>query len=140
MFAKQKKGAARVKVDTIIGAKGRIEGDLHFGGGLHLDGTIHGRVIAESLEAALSVSEQGRIVGEVQVAHIILNGQVEGDVYASAHIELGEKAFIAGNVYYGLIEMALGAQVNGSLIHLQESDAPALLAIGNNQEKRSEIP
>ena len=48
---------------------------------------------------------------------MILNGSVQGDVYASEHIELAPNARITGNVYYNLIEMAMGAEVNGNLVH-----------------------
>jgi cytoskeletal protein CcmA (bactofilin family) len=42
---------------------------------------------------------------------------VTGDIHASARVELGTTAKVAGNVHYGLIEMAMGAQINGKLIH-----------------------
>jgi cytoskeletal protein CcmA (bactofilin family) len=42
---------------------------------------------------------------------------VEGDVYSSEHIELAAKARVIGNVYYHLIEMVMGSEVNGSLYH-----------------------
>ena len=42
---------------------------------------------------------------------------VEGDVYSSDHIELAAKARVVGNVYYNLIEMVMGSEVNGSLLH-----------------------
>ena len=37
----QNKGA---KIDTLIGAETRINGDVEFAGGLHLDGYINGNV------------------------------------------------------------------------------------------------
>ena len=36
------------------------------------------------------------------------------------HLELAAKASVHGNVYYNLIEMAMGAAVNGSLVHQRE--------------------
>ena len=42
---------------------------------------------------------------------------MEGDVYSSEHIELAAKARVIGNVYYHLIEMVMGSEVNGSLYH-----------------------
>lgn len=44
---------------------------------------------------------------------------IEGDVYAVGKVELFEKARIAGDVYYNLLEMAVGAEVNGKLVHLK---------------------
>jgi cytoskeletal protein CcmA (bactofilin family) len=42
---------------------------------------------------------------------------VEGDVFAMRRIELAEHAVVKGNVYYVLIEMQLGAMVDGQLLH-----------------------
>jgi len=105
-------------IDTVIGSQTRLEGDVHFSGGLHVDGTIKGNLVAEpGTEAVLTVSEQGRIEGDVRVPNLVLNGAVQGDVYASERVELACHAKVTGNVYYNLIEMAMGAEVNGNLVH-----------------------
>jgi len=120
---KKSKGAS-TKVDTIIGQQTRIEGDIHFSGGLHIDGRIKGGVIAETGSGSvLTVSELGSIEGDVRVPTVILNGQVTGDVRSAERIELAAKAKVDGDVYYNLIEMAMGAAVNGSLVHNVETDS-----------------
>lgn len=107
--------------DTLVSGKTTVAGDVHFSGGLHVDGRIRGRVVAEeSSDAVLRLSEVGEIEGDIVAPHVIINGTVHGDVYASAHLELAAKASIHGNVYYNLIEMAMGAQVNGNLVHQSE--------------------
>ncbi|MDC0664026.1 bactofilin family protein [Marinobacter sp. SS21] len=107
--------------DTLISAKTSIKGDVFFSGGLHVDGKIHGKVVAEEgSNAVLRVSEVGEVEGDIVAPHVIVNGTVHGDVYAAEHLELASKASINGNVYYNLIEMAMGAAVNGSLVHQQE--------------------
>ncbi len=120
----KKAKSASAKVDTIIGQQTRIEGDVHFSGGLHVDGTIKGSIIAADGSASvLTVSEHGDIEGDVRVPTVILNGTVTGDVHAEEHIELAPKAKVNGNVHYKLIEMAMGAAVNGSLVHGGEPGA-----------------
>ncbi|MBW0148694.1 bactofilin family protein [Marinobacter arenosus] len=107
--------------DTLISSRTTVEGDVQFSGGLHVDGKVHGKVLAEEgSEAVLRLSEIGEIAGDIVAPHVIINGTVHGDVYASAHLELAEKASINGNVYYNLIEMAMGASVNGNLVHQRE--------------------
>jgi cytoskeletal protein CcmA (bactofilin family) len=54
------------------------------------------------------------------VPHVVLNGTVKGDVRATERVELGPKARVIGNVQYKLIEMSIGAEVNGKLIHESE--------------------
>ena len=119
---KQKPRRATGQFDTLISSRTTIEGDVHFSGGLHVDGKIRGRVIAEEgSDAVVRVSEVGEITGDVIAPHIIINGGVNGDVRSSAHLELAEKASITGNVYYKLVEMAMGASVNGNLVRETEN-------------------
>ncbi|MBE0510553.1 MAG: polymer-forming cytoskeletal protein [Chromatiales bacterium] len=126
MFSKGNKNrsAAKItKIDTLIGHNSEITGDVSFSGGLHVDGVVKGNIYADpDSGSVLSVSERGLIEGEVRVPNIMLNGTVRGDVHAAEHIELAEKAKVIGNVYYTLIEMMRGAEVNGSLVH-QARDA-----------------
>ena len=123
----KKSKSAGAKVDTIIGQQTRIEGDVHFSGGLHVDGRIKGGVIAEAGSGSvLTISEHGSIEGDVLVPTVILNGSVTGDVRSGERIELAAKANVDGDVYYNLIEMAMGATVNGSLVHNAETDSSVL--------------
>ncbi len=122
MFGNGNKKRSSMKVETLVGRNTEVQGDIHFTGGLHVDGVIKGNVMAEAgTSSVLRLSEHGRIEGEVHVPHISLNGTVNGDVHASEGVELASHARVNGNVYYKLIEMAMGAEVNGNLVH--ESDA-----------------
>ncbi|MEX0605050.1 MAG: polymer-forming cytoskeletal protein [Marinobacter sp.] len=118
---KQKPRRPTGHFDTLISGKTSVSGDVHFSGGLHVDGRIRGKVLAEDgSDAILRLSEVGEIDGDIVAPHVIINGTVRGDVYASSHLELATKAAIHGNVYYNLIEMAMGASVNGNLVHQKE--------------------
>jgi cytoskeletal protein CcmA (bactofilin family) len=100
---------------------------VRFAGGLHIDGKVVGKVIAQNEKnATLSVSETGSIEGDVRAPTIILNGQVPGDVHASVHISLGAKARVTGHVYYGIIEMTGGAKINGQMVHEGDEAIAAL--------------
>lgn len=118
-----KKAKNSSELDSLIGANTKMVGDVHFSGGLHIDGTVKGNVIAEGDESLVTTSEKARIEGNVHVHNMVLSGEVIGDVYALKHIELAPNARVTGNVYYNLIEMAGGAEVNGSLIHYDNKDA-----------------
>ena len=129
MFGDSKKKAARVNggVETLIGQRARICGDIHFDGGLYIEGVVQGAVIAEDNgnTAVLTLSENGRIEGEVRAPVVILNGHLSGDVHASQRIELGATARVEGNVHYTVVEMVAGAMLTGRLIH--ESAVPKQL-------------
>lgn len=133
MLGNSKKRKA-AKIDSLIGQNTEMQGDVVFSGGLHVDGKIHGNVIAEDKESLLTLSEQGVIEGEVRVPNVILNGQVLGDVHADERIELAAQARVTGNVYYALIEMAIGAEVNGKLVHKSEVEKPALAHLRSDSD------
>lgn len=108
-----------VPIDTLIARAVRVQGDVEFTGGLHLDGKVAGGVRADPGAAAtLSVSESGSIEGPVEVPDVVLNGTVRGDIVARGRIVLGATARVEGSVYYGVIEMTMGAQITGKLIRV----------------------
>ncbi len=112
-------------IDTLVGPNSRVNGDLFFEGGCHVDGTIKGNVSADSdSSSALSISEDAIVEGGVTVPYVVLNGIVRGDVFANQRVELGPTARVIGNVYYNLIEMAIGAEINGKLVHQPDGQVP----------------
>jgi cytoskeletal protein CcmA (bactofilin family) len=118
-----KKSRNQAPIGTLVGTDTRIQGDIEFMGGCHIDGYVQGNVRAASEGGVLSVSERGCVEGSVVAPHVQLNGTVKGDVRATERIELGPKARVIGNVQYKLIEMSIGAEVNGKLVHESEGGA-----------------
>jgi cytoskeletal protein CcmA (bactofilin family) len=117
MFTRDSK---QPRIDTLIGKTARVQGDVAFQGGMHLDGHIFGAVRSdEAPDSSLSVSENGAIEGSVQVPSVILHGTIKGDIHATQRVVLGATARVEGNIYYGVIEMTLGAQIIGKLVRLE---------------------
>ena len=119
MFGKKQQGSKpQSKIDSLIGAGTRIEGSVTFSGGLRVDGEIRGNVSAEKGgDSTLVISEQARIEGQIDVAHVVINGTVVGPVSASESLELQPSARVTGDVEYHRLEMQQGAVVQGRLIH-----------------------
>jgi cytoskeletal protein CcmA (bactofilin family) len=127
----------RQDIQTLVGSGTRIAGDLEFHGGLHLDGTVVGNILAkDDADAVLSVSQDGLIEGTVKAPQVVLNGTVKGDVIATDRVELGPTARVVGNVVYNLIEMAIGAEVNGKLVH-QPEGRPDFVGTPGVEQKRN---
>ena len=125
MFNRKKR--RHTVVDTLVGSNTKIKGDLNFEGGCHVDGTVKGNVSADTDgDSALSISEDGNVEGGVTVPYVVLHGIVRGDVFASQRVELGPTARVIGNVYYNLIEMAIGAEINGKSVHKPEGQVALL--------------
>lgn len=120
-----KKNKPHHHIDTLIGANTKVIGNIHFRGGLRVDGHVAGDITAADDEpSTLVLSNDGRIDGAVKVTHIIINGKVFGPVYAQGYLELQEKSQIHGDIHYGTIEIHLGALVEGKMIHLENNDEP----------------
>lgn len=125
--SKPKKTKSTTRIDTLIGRHTHIKGDVSFSGGLRIDGSIAGNINATADETSLlTLSDHGSIEGEVRVPNLIINGEINGNVYVSQHVELAPKARINGNLYYRMLEMAMGAEVNGHLIRAQEDSEDIL--------------
>lgn len=123
MFGRKKRRHSII--DTLVGPNSRVNGDLFFEGGCHIDGTVKGNVSAAAdSNSALSISEDAIIEGGVTVPYVVLNGIVRGDVFANQRVELGPTARVIGNMYYNLIEMAIGAEINGKLVHQPNGQVP----------------
>ncbi|HEX5313792.1 MAG TPA: polymer-forming cytoskeletal protein [Gammaproteobacteria bacterium] len=121
------KAGSGTAIDTLIGSGTTITGDINFTGGLHLEGAIVGNIAGNDGSARLDVSEQGRVAGEIHVATAIVSGSVEGDLHAGERLVLGQRARIDGNVFYHVLEMAAGAQVNGKLVYRPGNAEPLAL-------------
>jgi cytoskeletal protein CcmA (bactofilin family) len=112
-----KRPPTKQTIDTWIGPDTEVTGTFSIRAGLHIDGRIRGTISAEGDEpAAVTISETGSVFGDIHAPHIIVNGYVEGDLHVAGRIELAERARIKGDVYYEVLEMAAGAEVNGRLV------------------------
>jgi len=121
MFTRESKH----RIDTLIGKATRVSGDVEFVGGLHVDGRVAGNVRSDQAPGTtLTVSQTGSIEGGVEVPNVTLDGTVKGDIRAREKVVIGPTARVEGNVFYGVIEMTLGAQITGKLMRLAP-EAPA---------------
>ena len=121
MFGSKKNNSPKAKAgaaDTLICNQTKITGDISFTGVLYVDGHVHGDISAEEVEnSLLTIGTNGYVEGQINVPHIMILGRVKGDVHALEHVELMSDSRVEGNVYYKLIEMAMGAEVNGQMLH-----------------------
>lgn len=142
MAIMNKKGVADVgpvdTIDTLIGHKAEFTGDIAFSGGLRVDGKIIGNISCKSGDGASSLvlSESGQVDGDIEVAHIVVNGTVNGSVHSAGKVELQPKAKVNGDLHYKIIEMQLGSVVNGGLYSDGGKDEVSMLkSVPNPGEK-----
>ncbi len=115
--AEHDKIKATQHMDTLVGPMTTLHGDITFASGLHVDGVIHGDISSASeSNSLLVVGNSAKITGDIRVQRAVVNGFIMGNLYVYEHLELGEKAIIVGNVYYNLLEMAVGSEIRGALL------------------------
>jgi cytoskeletal protein CcmA (bactofilin family) len=108
---------------TLVAADSEIEGSLHFSSQLFVKGKVTGNISAEEPGATLVVSPEGLVVGDIRVPNVVINGRLEGNVYADERLEVSAGAEVQGDLYYSVVEMHMGAQVQGRLIHSDKDAA-----------------
>lgn len=119
-----KKKVKAVQIDTLVGPMSKVVGDVYYGGGLQIEGTVEGSVLAKCEDkCVLVISEMGVVEGEIRGTFIIVDGTVHGDIYSSDGIELKAGAKINGDIYYASLGITVGAEVNGRLVY-QPAPAP----------------
>jgi cytoskeletal protein CcmA (bactofilin family) len=124
MWERKKRAAPQKRIDSLIGAGTVVNGDVSFTGGLRIDGHVHGNVIAANGgPGTLVISEQAVVDGEIRVSHIVVNGTVNGPLYADDYLELQPKAQVRGDLTYKVIEMHVGARFEGRLTHAEPGTA-----------------
>lgn len=137
MFGNKSKPEAGI---TLIAGNCEITGDIRFSDQLQINGVVKGDISTrEGSQALVTISEKGRVEGEIRVPNVIVNGKVIGDIYSDKHIELAARAEIKGNVFYNLIEMVKGSLVDGKLVHVDEEvEANATPLVQNEYNRASQ--
>ena len=114
---------------SVIASGAELLGDLHFDGAVQVDGRVRGNL--QTSDGVVLVSQEGEVLGEIRAPRVILLGSVKGDVHAAELLELGASARVNGNLYYGVMEMAAGAHIEGRLCRSSGAlEAPLELPAG----------
>lgn len=126
MFSKSKQAqdaglpvSAKNPTFSIIGTDVVITGDVHASVDLHIDGRIEGDVTC----ATLVQGENSHIVGGIKADQARLAGSVEGSLSVKTLV-IEARARIKGDVCYENLSMAVGAEVDGRLTHVNTAAVP----------------
>jgi cytoskeletal protein CcmA (bactofilin family) len=116
MWGSESKVAKNV---TLITAKAEIQGDIRISEALQIEGAVKGNILADpDSNAEVTIGIKGIVDGEIRAPHVVINGEVKGDVYSSEHMTLNKNALVTGDVHYVMMEMVMGAKINGKLLHV----------------------
>ena len=141
MLGNKKSGFGISGSTTLVSRDTVIVGDIHFSGNLDIEGLVQGNILAlPDKEALVRVVHGGRVEGEIRVPSIVINGSVEGNVHSSKHLELATKGRVHGDVFYTLVEMAAGSEVNGALKHVVDSESGGQAMGDSAVDDKAEAP
>ena len=108
---------AKKKELTLIATDAELVGDITFSSQLVVNGVLRGSTSAEEPGASMTVSPGGHVVGDIRAPVVLIHGKVDGTVYALEHLEIAEGAVIQGDLHYTVLQMHMGASVQGRLMH-----------------------
>ncbi|MGV6810588.1 MAG: bactofilin family protein [bacterium] len=107
----------------------QLTGDLSFSGALYISCNVNGNLIAPmDSEAILYVQEAAQVTGEIRVPRLVVAGKVFGDIFVPDRATIKSTAVINGDIHYSEMELATGADINGTLAVVRPpSDKPEAL-------------
>ena len=96
---------------TIISGGSKIEGNLHSGGNVRIDGKINGDVTAHG---NITIGDHGEISGQVNADNVVIGGKIFGTVNAKEKLVLESNSILDGDIVTKILVIAPGAKFEGN--------------------------
>lgn len=100
-----------IKVIAFLGNNTEFEGKLTFSDAVRIDGTFKGEIVSEGM---LIVGESAMIHSEIRVSHVIISGEIHGNISASNRIEIHAPGKVYGNIFAPVVVIDQGAIFEGN--------------------------
>lgn len=114
------------RIDTLIGASTRIDGNIACTGVLRVQGEVAGDVLChEGPTGGLIVDSAGSVAGATDAPHIVVRGRVAGPTHSSQSIEIHQGASMIGDVSFRQLAIHAGGVVEGALNPTADDADPA---------------
>lgn len=102
--------------ETIIGSSIRVDGNLLLRNSVRIDGLVNGNIFQEDgYEATVAIAKGATVNGDIRAKHVIVSGNLQGNIFSSDRVELLDTAFVSGDITYGTLGMQVGAKLEGKL-------------------------
>jgi cytoskeletal protein CcmA (bactofilin family) len=116
------------RLSGFVGHGTTLTGETQFHAMLRVDGHLIGTVTSDS--GTLIIGTNGQVDANISVAAAMINGTVNGDIYATEKLQLGRTARVLGNIHSPRLIVEEGAILEGSCSMLkaretQEEEAVA---------------
>ena len=119
------------EINAFLGVNTEFEGKLTFTGAVRVDGRFKGEIITKG---TLIVGELAVIESDISASHIIVNGEIRGNITAEKRLEIHASGRVSGNIQTPVLVIDEGVVFNGNCsmekpIELTEQAEDKVLAI-----------
>ena len=111
----------RGRVTAFLDEESEIEGRYTCAGTVVFDAKFSGEITSKD---TLIIGERGVVHANVQAVNLVVRGELVGDVFASARVELKSTARLMGNIEAPIIVMEEGAVHEGHC-RMAKASSPA---------------
>jgi cytoskeletal protein CcmA (bactofilin family) len=95
-----------------------FDGTLKFRGSFRIDGFFKGRIESDEM---LIIGDKGKVDAEIVVNHVVINGEVRGNIKASERVEINGQGRVFGTIMTPKLTVEEGAHLEATC---QTGDVP----------------
>jgi cytoskeletal protein CcmA (bactofilin family) len=99
------------EINAFLGKDTEFEGKLSFKGAVRIDGGFMGEIFTEG---TLIVGESAVIKSDIHVSHIIISGEIRGNIVADSRIEIHAPGKVFGNIQAPTVILEEGVIFEGN--------------------------
>ena len=110
----------RDEINAFLGKNTEFEGKLSFSGAVRIDGKFKGEIFTAG---TLIIGESAVIESNVHVSHVIISGEIRGNVVAEKRIEIHAPGKVFGNIQAPVVVIDEGVIFEGNC-RMQKTKEP----------------
>jgi cytoskeletal protein CcmA (bactofilin family) len=99
------------QMNAFLGKDTEFEGRLSFSGAVRIDGSFKGEIFTEG---TLIVGETANLESDIHASHVIISGEVRGNITAEKRLEVHAPAKVTGNIQAPVVTIDEGVIFDGN--------------------------
>ncbi len=110
------------EINAFLGRDTEFQGKLAFTGAVRIDGRFQGEILTEG---TLIVGESASIESDIHASHIIVSGEIRGNIVADDRIEIHAPGKVYGNIHAPTVVIDEGVVFEGHCRMRRDRDEDA---------------
>ena len=108
---RKRRGRETVSINTMIGERAKIEGNIFADGSLKADGEVNGDIHSS---CDIIIDRSAHITGNLSARAVFVSGTVVGNIVATGELSVSSTARIKGEIIAGSLVIEEGAELIGT--------------------------